>query len=210
MAMVVRGHGGDNGPPNDDRPWEPPDIHKNANGRKKGSDAGLIKKFEDGEKKKQPIKFDLNDLRTAKPIGPNRRHFTGLIGNEIERLSYFDMKTHLSSLNAKKIEKAMEAQFKGQYRNRKNKFKDDMFVIHEGLAKKMTDDEITDKVLGSSLAFKPGQDRKLPNSASSSSVSSYPAPPQSASQAALRKFVEAHNEQMKDWHSQLADKNIEL
>nr|GEW64009.1 hypothetical protein [Tanacetum cinerariifolium] len=52
--------------------------------------------------------------------------------------------------------------------------------------------------------------QKLPNSASSSFVCSYPAPPQSASQAALRKFVEAHNEQMKDWHSQLADKNIEL
>ncbi|GJT12876.1 hypothetical protein Tco_0859918 [Tanacetum coccineum] len=51
---------------------------------------------------------------------------------------------------------------------------------------------------------------KLPNSASSSFVCSYPAPPQSASQAALRKFVDSHNEQMKDWHSQLADKNIEL
>nr|GEX44296.1 hypothetical protein [Tanacetum cinerariifolium] len=50
----------------------------------------------------------------------------------------------------------------------------------------MTDDEIMDNVLGSSRAFKPGRGRKLPNSASSYSVCSYPAPPQSASQAALR------------------------
>ncbi|GKF20522.1 hypothetical protein Tco_0069160 [Tanacetum coccineum] len=67
MAMVVR----EDGPPDDDT-WEPRPIKKNAKGRKKGSDAGLIKKFEDGEKKKLPIKFDLNDLRTAKPIGLNR------------------------------------------------------------------------------------------------------------------------------------------
>ncbi|GKD60548.1 hypothetical protein Tco_1298057, partial [Tanacetum coccineum] len=80
----------------------------------------------------------------------------------------------------------------------------------EGLAEKMTDDGIMDKVLGSSRAFKPGRGRKLPNSASYSYVCSYPAPLQSASQAALRKFVEVYNEQMKDWHSQLADKNIEL
>ncbi|GKC26020.1 serine carboxypeptidase-like protein 26, partial [Tanacetum coccineum] len=52
--------------------------------------------------------------------------------------------------------------------------------------------------------------RKLPNSASSSSVRSYPTPPQLASQAALRRLVEAHNEQMKDIHSQLVDKNTEL
>ncbi|GKC35454.1 heparanase-like protein 1 [Tanacetum coccineum] len=54
------------------------------------------------------------------------------------------------------------------------------------------------------------ESEKLPNSASSSFVCSYPAPSQSASQAALRRLVEAHNEQMKDMHSQLADKNIEL
>ncbi|GJX97948.1 hypothetical protein Tco_0354967, partial [Tanacetum coccineum] len=216
----------------------------------------------DGEKKKLPIKFDLNDLRTVKPIGPNRRHFTGLIGNEIERSvpfcyeswealpekykgtlwpainTYFDMKTHLSGPNAKQVEKGMEAQFKSQYKNRKNKFKDEMFVRHgrykepekmrnfplrgkslsewhellghmpladtrsgrpmvygvfpnlielykkthqkegkwakdvfearyikmqklrvsqEGLEEKMIDDEIMDKVLGSSRAFKPGR-----------------------------------------------------
>ncbi|GKE78218.1 formin-like protein 18, partial [Tanacetum coccineum] len=107
MTMVVRGHGGDNGPPNDDRPWEPPAIHKNAKGRKKGSDAGLIKKFEDGEKK------TLGSLKNL-------------------RMTYFDMKTHFLGSNAKQIEKGMEAQFKGQYRNRKNKFKDDMFVSRGG------------------------------------------------------------------------------
>nr|GEX02076.1 hypothetical protein [Tanacetum cinerariifolium] len=183
---------------------------------------------------------------------------------------------HITGPNAKQIENDTKAQFKGQYKNSKNKFKDDMFVSrggvklpqcstqgsksyaasrHEewetnvvfpnliehyknthqkkgkwvkevfetkynkmlklgasqkGLAEKMTDDGIMDKVLGSIRAFKLGQGKKLPNSASSSSVCSYPAPPQLASQAALRKFVEAHNEQMKDWHSQLADKNIEL
>ncbi|GJS74985.1 hypothetical protein Tco_0724866 [Tanacetum coccineum] len=137
MAMVVRGHGRDNAVvPDDDRPWEPPSIHKNAKGRKKGSDAALIKKFEDGEKKKLPIKFNFNDLRTAKPIRPNRRHFTGLIGNKIERSvpfcyeswealpdkymgtlwpaihTYFDMKTHSSGPNAKQVEKGMEAHSK--------------------------------------------------------------------------------------------------
>ncbi|GKA35284.1 hypothetical protein Tco_0721775 [Tanacetum coccineum] len=61
---------------------------------------------------------------------------------------------------------------------------------------------------GSKKFLKP--DTKLPNSASYSSVYSYPAPQQSASQVALRRFVEVHNEQMKDMHSQLADKNIEL
>nr|GEV94340.1 hypothetical protein [Tanacetum cinerariifolium] len=64
----------------------------------------------------------------------------------------------------------------------------------EGLAEKMTDDEIMDNVLGSSRAFKPGRGRKLSNSASSSFVCSYPAPPQSAPQPALRRFMEAHNE----------------
>ncbi|GKE88914.1 hypothetical protein Tco_1566389 [Tanacetum coccineum] len=84
----------------------------------------------------------------------------------------------------------------------------------EGLEVRMTDDEIMDKVLGTSRGFKPGRGRKLPNSSSSSSVRSYPAPPPLASQAGLEKFVEkfvvAHNEQVKDILSQLADKNIEL
>nr|GEW03446.1 hypothetical protein [Tanacetum cinerariifolium] len=200
MAMVVRGHGGDNGPPNDDRPWEPPAIHKNAKGRKKGSNDALIKKFEVGEKKKLPIKFDLNDLRTTKPIGPNHRHFTGLIGNEIKRSVPFCYESW----------DALPDKYKGTLwpaiHNKILKLR----ASQEGLAEKMTDDEIMDKVLGSSRAFKSGRGRKLPNSASPSSVCSYPAPPQSTSQAALRKFVEAYNEQMKDWHSQLADKNIEL
>nr|GFC74705.1 hypothetical protein [Tanacetum cinerariifolium] len=56
----------------------------------------------------------------------------------------------------------------------------------EGLAERMTDDGIMDKVLGSSRAFKPIRGRKLPNNASSSSVCSFPAPSQSASQDALR------------------------
>ncbi|GJV35719.1 hypothetical protein Tco_1408196, partial [Tanacetum coccineum] len=59
-----------------------------------------------------------------------------------------------------------------------------------------------------------GRGRKLPNNSSSSSVRSYLAPPPLASQAGLEKFVEkfvvAHNEQVKDILSQLADKNIEL
>ncbi|GJX81465.1 ribonuclease H-like domain-containing protein, partial [Tanacetum coccineum] len=88
MAMVARGHGGDNGPSNDDRLWEPPSIHKNAKGRKKGSDAKLIKKFEDG-KKKISIDFDITDQNTAKLVGDNNRNFTGLIGNEIERSILF-------------------------------------------------------------------------------------------------------------------------
>ncbi|GKE47331.1 hypothetical protein Tco_1478589 [Tanacetum coccineum] len=80
----------------------------------------------------------------------------------------------------------------------------------EGLEEKMTDDEIMDKVLGSSRAFRPGRGRNLPKSTSSSSVCNYPSPEPLVSKSALRKFVEAHNQQMKDWHAQLADKNIEL
>ncbi|GJZ66327.1 ribonuclease H-like domain-containing protein [Tanacetum coccineum] len=80
----------------------------------------------------------------------------------------------------------------------------------EGLEEKMTDDEIMDKVLGSSRAFKPGRGRNLPKSTSSSSVCNYPSPEPLVSKSALRRFVEAHNQQMKDWHAQLADKNIEL
>nr|GEV75507.1 hypothetical protein [Tanacetum cinerariifolium] len=88
MAMVARGHDGNNDPLNDDRPWEPPSIHKNAKGRKKGSNAKLIRKFEDG-KKKISIDFDLTDQNTAKPVGDNNRNLTSLIGNEIERLIPF-------------------------------------------------------------------------------------------------------------------------
>ncbi|GJW64215.1 reverse transcriptase domain-containing protein [Tanacetum coccineum] len=153
MAMVVR----EDGPPDDDT-WEPRPIKKRQ-GKKKRLCAALIRKFELGEKKRLSIKFDLHELRTAKPIGPNRRHFTGLIGNEIERsvpfcyeswdlvpdkhkgtiwpainVTYFDMKEHLSGPNAKQVEKGMELQFKGQYRNRKNKFKDEMFVRRGHLA----------------------------------------------------------------------------
>ncbi|GKB05020.1 hypothetical protein Tco_0833215 [Tanacetum coccineum] len=248
MAIVTRGHGVDNGAPNDDRPWEPPSIHKKA----------------------IPEKYKRNSLPAIH--------------------AYFDMEPHLSGPNAKQVEKGMEDQFKSQYKNRKNKFKDEMFVRHgrykepekmrnfplrgkslsewhellghmpladtrsgraqvyfptlsstsrrairrvesgskkfmkrdtynqmlklrasqEGLEVRMTDDEIMDKVLGTSRGFKPGRGRKLPNSASSSSVRSYPAPSPSASQAALVRFVEAHNEQVKDILSQLANKNIEI
>ncbi|GJX63451.1 alpha/beta hydrolases superfamily protein [Tanacetum coccineum] len=156
MAMVVRGHGGDNGPLDDDRPCEPPSIHMSAKGRKKGSDAKLIKKFEDGLKKKISIDFDLTDQKTAKPVGVNNQDFTGLIGNEIERSvpfcyeswealpdkykgtlwpaihTYFDMAPYLLGPNAKQVVKGMEAQFKGQYKNRKNKFKDETFVERGG------------------------------------------------------------------------------
>ncbi|GJR57657.1 hypothetical protein Tco_1499819 [Tanacetum coccineum] len=83
-------------------------------------------------------------------------------------------------------------------------------VSQEGLEVRMTNDEIMDKVLGTSRGFKLGRGRKLPKSASSSSVRSYPGPPPSASQATLAKFVEAHTEQVKDILSQLADKIIEL
>ncbi|GJW69634.1 hypothetical protein Tco_0126551 [Tanacetum coccineum] len=45
----------------------------------------------------------------------------------------------------------------------------------EGLEVRMTDDDIMDKVLGTSRRFTPGWGKKLPNSASSSSLCSYPA-----------------------------------
>ncbi|GJU31108.1 hypothetical protein Tco_1174697 [Tanacetum coccineum] len=95
MAMVVRGHGGDNSPPNDDRLWEPPAINKNAKGRKKGSDAGLIKKFED-----VPFCYESWDALPDK--------YKGTLWPTIH--TYFDMKRHLSGPNAKQIEKGMEAQ----------------------------------------------------------------------------------------------------
>ncbi|GJX54978.1 formin-like protein 18 [Tanacetum coccineum] len=76
--------------------------------------------------------------KTAKPIGPNRRHFTGLIGTRLN--DQFHSATNrgiciihsMSGPNAKQVEKGMELQFKGQYRNRKNKFKDEMFVSRGG------------------------------------------------------------------------------
>ncbi|GJZ53914.1 hypothetical protein Tco_0608799 [Tanacetum coccineum] len=71
----------------------------------------------------------------------------------------------------------------------------------EGLAERITDDGIMDKVLGSSRSFKPGRGRKLPNSALSTFVCSYPAPPQSASQVALRSLWIAHKSKLKDMHS---------
>ncbi|GJW09794.1 hypothetical protein Tco_1575621 [Tanacetum coccineum] len=49
----------------------------------------------------------------------------------------------------------------------------------EGLAERITDDGIMDKVLGSSRSFKPGRGRKLPNSALSTfriKTSSYDCP----------------------------------
>nr|GFB29098.1 hypothetical protein [Tanacetum cinerariifolium] len=46
----------------------------------------------------------------------------------------------------------------------------------EGLEARMTDDDIMDKVLGTSRGFTPGRSRKLSNSALSSFVCSYPAP----------------------------------
>ncbi|GJS34505.1 formin-like protein 18 [Tanacetum coccineum] len=346
MAMVVR----EDGPPDDDT-WEPRPIKKNTKGRKKVC-RYAHKKFE-LVREKAIHQIDLHKLRTAKPIGPNRRHFTGLIGNEIERsvpfcyeswdlvpdkhkgtiwpainVTYFDMKEPLSAQIAKTVEKRHGTSvLKVHYRrNRKNKFKDEMFMSRggyenpvkmrnfpppgkslsewhelcdhftsekhlahsaknkanraklpqcstqgsksyaasrheewetngvfpdlielykktpknegsnddlletneisylawirikmlklrasqEGLEEKMTDDEIMDKVLGSSRAFKPGRGRNLPKSTSSSSVCNYPSPEPLVSKSALRRFVEAHNQQMKDWHAQLADKNIEL
>ncbi|GKG00327.1 hypothetical protein Tco_0302017, partial [Tanacetum coccineum] len=49
-----------------------------------------------------------------------------------ELQTYFDMAPYLSGPNAKQVEKGMEAQFKSQYRNKKNKFKDEMFVERGG------------------------------------------------------------------------------
>ncbi|GJT72234.1 zinc finger, PHD-type containing protein [Tanacetum coccineum] len=286
----------------------------NAKGRKKGSDAALNKKIRSFETEKiersVPFCYEIVDLVPDK--------YKGTIWPAIN-VTYFDMKEHLSGPNAKQVEKGMELQFKGQYRNRKNKFKDEMFVSRggyenpvkmrnfpppgkslsewhelcdhftsekhlahsaknkanraklpqcstqgsksyaasrheewetngvfpdlielykkthqkegkwakdvfearyikmlklrasqEGLEEKMTDDEIMDKVLGSSRSFKPGRGRNLPKSTSSSSVCNYPSPEPLVSKSALRRFVEAHNQQMKDWHAKLADKNIEL
>ncbi|GJW37269.1 hypothetical protein Tco_0060189 [Tanacetum coccineum] len=42
-------------------------------------------------------------------------------------------------------------------------------AIQEGLEVRMTDDDVMDKVLGTSRGFTPGWGRKLPNSASFSS-----------------------------------------
>ncbi|GKB88718.1 hypothetical protein Tco_0960990, partial [Tanacetum coccineum] len=86
MALVQgRGHGGDNSPPNDDVPWQPPSECKNEKARKKARDLTLKKKFANNHKKPLPIKFDIVNLETVKPIGPNARDFTSLIGNEIKQ-----------------------------------------------------------------------------------------------------------------------------
>ncbi|GJZ25599.1 formin-like protein 18, partial [Tanacetum coccineum] len=229
-----------------------------------------------GHKKNLPIIFDLNDQKTAKPVGPkpvgpNCRDFTGLIRNEIEQsiplcyesweavpekykgtlwrvihslsewhelCDHFTSEKHLARSEKSKANRAKlpqsstqgsrsyaasryeEWEITGVFPDliehyKKSHQKSGKWMLkqrasQEGLAVRMTDDEIMDKVLGRNRTLKPGRGRKLRNSASSSSILSYPAPPPSTSQAALRSFVEAHNDQMKDMHSQLADKNIDL
>ncbi|GJU94767.1 hypothetical protein Tco_1319523 [Tanacetum coccineum] len=77
-----RGHGGDNGPPSEER------QRVNAKGRKEGRNLKLNRKIEITENK--PIsEYDLRDQRTAKPILLNERDFTGLIRHEI----CWDLKT---------------------------------------------------------------------------------------------------------------------
>ncbi|GJZ74866.1 hypothetical protein Tco_0639331 [Tanacetum coccineum] len=138
MAMVQgRGNGGDNGPPGDKRPWQPPDGCKNAKGRKEGRNLKLNRQIEVNENKPISIEFDLRDQRTAKPIGPNDRDFTGLIGNEIQSsvpfhfeswdASHFDMAPHRSSKDWEQIELGVEALFKERYKGRKNKLKTKLF-----------------------------------------------------------------------------------
>ncbi|GKF63718.1 formin-like protein 18, partial [Tanacetum coccineum] len=94
MALVLgRGHGGDNGPPDDDRLCHPPPYHTNEKAWKRARDGELKKKFRLGGKKKLPIKFDVLDQKTVKPVGENNHNFTSLIGNEIERVVPFYFKS---------------------------------------------------------------------------------------------------------------------
>ncbi|GKB37996.1 hypothetical protein Tco_0882938, partial [Tanacetum coccineum] len=52
MEMVQgRGHGGDNGPPGEERPWQPTGGYKNAKGRKEGHNLKLNQKIEITENK---------------------------------------------------------------------------------------------------------------------------------------------------------------
>ncbi|PWA96694.1 formin-like protein 18 [Artemisia annua] len=105
MAMVAHGHGGDNGPPNNDRPWEPPKTHKNPKGRKRGHDAKLEKKFDDGGKKNFPLTLTM---------------------------AFFNMKPHLTGQKEELFQKGMKVEFRNHYRNRKNKFKKEHFVDQGG------------------------------------------------------------------------------
>ncbi|GJU35689.1 formin-like protein 18 [Tanacetum coccineum] len=157
MALVLgRGHGGDNGPPDDDRPWQPPPYHTNEKARKRARDGELKKKFRLGGKKKLPIKFDVLDQKTVKPVGENNHNFTGLIGNEIERVvpfcfkswedvpdkykttlwptlkHYFDLAEHLTGSRAKDIEARIKLSFKARYKSRKHNFHQREFVGRDG------------------------------------------------------------------------------
>ncbi|GJR70494.1 hypothetical protein Tco_0016559 [Tanacetum coccineum] len=154
MALVLRrGHGGDNGPPDDDRPWKPPPT---TQARKRARDGELKKTFRLGGKKKLPIKFDVLDQKTVKPVGENNHNFTGLIGNEIERVvpfyfkswedvpdkykttlwptlkHYFDLAEHLTGSRAKDIEARIKLSFKARYKSRKHNFHQREFVGRDG------------------------------------------------------------------------------
>nr|GEY23314.1 hypothetical protein [Tanacetum cinerariifolium] len=152
MALVQgRGHGGDN-----DVPWQPPSVCKNEKACKKARDLTLKKKFADNHRKPLPIKFDIIDQETVKPIGPNAHDFTSLVSNEIERKvpfyydswenipesvkttlwpkikGFFNMVPYLTWPNGGLVKKGIKASFKGRWKDRKSNFKKHEFVLRDG------------------------------------------------------------------------------
>ncbi|GJT31322.1 formin-like protein 18 [Tanacetum coccineum] len=116
----------------------------------------LVDGYSLGGKKKLPIKFDVLDQKTVKPVGENNHNFTGLIGNEIERVvpfcfkswedvpdkykttlwptlkHYFDLAEHLTGPRAKDIEAGIKLSFKARYKSRKHNFHQREFVGRDG------------------------------------------------------------------------------
>nr|GEY83901.1 hypothetical protein [Tanacetum cinerariifolium] len=73
MALVQgRGHGRDNGPPNDNVPWQPPSECKKEKAHKKARYLSLKKKFVDNHRKPLPINFDIIDQKTKKHLKRSR------------------------------------------------------------------------------------------------------------------------------------------
>ncbi|GKE61453.1 hypothetical protein Tco_1511820, partial [Tanacetum coccineum] len=111
MALVQgRGHGGDNGPPNDDVPWHHPSVCKNEKADKKARDLTLKNKFADNHKKPLPIKFHIIDQETG----------------------FFDLVPWLKGPHGVLIEKGIKASFKGRWKDRKRNFKKHEFVLRDG------------------------------------------------------------------------------
>ncbi|GKA70685.1 formin-like protein 18 [Tanacetum coccineum] len=203
MALVQgRGHGGDNGPPNDDVPWQPPSGCKR---RWKDRKSNFKKhEFVLRDDYKEPIKirnFPSTDIK----IEEWRKlcdHFTSEKHLKRSRSSKVNRSKQLYSSNqgTKSYAQSRYEEFneetgefpdlidhfrakhmrRGKWNHSVNKMIE-LREAQEGQDTLLTVDQIMSQVLGESRGFLPDRGRRLPNSAfassSCSAQSDPPAPP---------------------------------